>query len=250
MTHSEHEAEHSAQHFPSDPSPPQDKFDHADLIQSAVRIDRAIKQRRDTDVQLVNWWLYFLLLSWITLGIYSIYLFFVRISRIDNFSQRKHAYYSALLEWTGREAAARNRQDIARQELADLGQHVSLAYQRELRPIKAGLSFVLTLLTVGIYYFFVLYRLNRYWWDAQLVEQDFDDKLSQVWTKLGIINYPLNFEVDQHKRRSYPLYLILSLLTGGIWGAVWDYQIHTDPDNLFNEYHQVEDSVLQTVRSH
>jgi hypothetical protein len=29
---------------------------------------------------------------------------------------------------------------------------------------------------------------------------------------------------------------------------VWDYKVHTDPDNLYGEIHSVEDTVLQTVR--
>jgi Domain of unknown function (DUF4234) len=221
----------------------------ADLIQSVTRLDRAIKDRRDSDVELVNWWLYFLLLSWITFGIYGLYLFFKRISRIDAFSRRKRAYYEALLEWTQREAATEGREDEVHNELVDLQDEVARAYQRDLRPIKAGLSFVLSIVTLGIYGFFVLYRLNRYWWDAQVVEQDFDDKLSQVWMKLGIVRYPLTYRVDQSKRRSYALYLILSIVTFGIWGLVWDYKIQTDPDNLYGEFHSIEDTVLQTVRS-
>jgi hypothetical protein len=91
--------------------------------------------------------------------------------------------------------------------------------------------------------------MNRYWWDAQTVEQDLDDKLSQTWIKLGFTRYPITFQLDQSKRRSYGLFLVLSIVTLGIWGLVWDYKIHTDPDNLFREFHGVEDTVLQIVRS-
>jgi hypothetical protein len=191
-----------------------------DLVQSVTRLDRAIKERRETDQVLINWWLYVLLVSWVTFGIYPLYLYFKRISRIDGFSHRKRAYYEALLEWTQREAAAKAKEDAIHHDLDDLNGEVKRAYEGDLRPIKAGLSFVLTLVTVGIYGFYVLYRMNRYWWDAQVVEQDFDDKLSQIWMKLGIIRYPITYQVDQSKRRSYPLYLILSIVTIGIWGLV------------------------------
>ena len=46
------------------------------------------------------------------------------------------------------------------------------------------------------------------------------------------LRYPVSFNVDQSKRRGYALYLILSVVTFGIWGLVWDYKIHNDPDNL------------------
>ncbi|HLI58992.1 MAG TPA: DUF4234 domain-containing protein [Solirubrobacteraceae bacterium] len=222
----------------------------ADLIDSVTRIDRAIKERRETDQPLINWWLYFLFVSWITFGFYGLYLFFKRINRIDAFSARKRAYYRALLEWTRRQAAGHERAGEIEAELQDLETAVAFAYGHELRPIRAGRSFLLTLVTLGIYGYVVLYRENRYWWDAQVVEQDFDDRLSQLWTALGIIRYPITYAADRSKRRSFPLYLILSIVTLGIWGLVWDYKIHTDPDRLFGEFHAVEDSVLQTVRTH
>lgn len=222
---------------------------NTDLIQSVTRIDRAIKERRDADSQLINWWLYTLLVSWVTLGIYAIYIYFKRITRIDEFSRRKQDYYRGVLEWTQREAVIRGQEDAVHDNLGDLSGDVARAYEGDLRPIKAGLSFVLTFVTLGLYGFYVLHRMNRYWWDAQTLEQDFDDKLSQIWMKMGLMKYPVNFQLDQSKRRSYALYLILSFVTLGIWGLVWDYKIHTDPDGLYREFHSVEDTILQTVRS-
>ena len=221
----------------------------ADLIQPVTQIDRAIKLRRDTDVPLINWWLYILLVSWITFGIYGIVLFFKRIHRIDRFSERKRAYYDGIIEWTERQAIQRGQASVVHDDVADLRSEVARAYEKDLRPIKAGLAFLLTLITIGIYGLYVLYRMNRYWWDAEVLEQDFDDKLSQTWIKLGFARYPISFKLDQGKRRSYALYLILSIVTLGVWWLVWDYKIHTDPDNLFAEFHGVEDTVLQIVRS-
>ena len=44
-------------------------------------------------------------------------------------------------------------------------------------------------------------------------------------------------------------FLILSIVTFGIWALVWDYKIHTDPENLYGDFHGIEDTVLQVVRS-
>jgi hypothetical protein len=222
----------------------------ADMVHTVTKLDRAIKVRRDTDVPLINWWLYILLLSWVTFGIFGLYLLYRRVDRVDRFSDRKHAYYDAVLEWTDREADARGREPEIHHQVGDLKNEVATAYKGSLRPVNAGLSLVLTIVTLGLYGLYVLYRLNRYWWDAQVLEQDFDDGISQVWTTLGIVKYPINFQVDQSKRRSYGLYLILSFVTFGIWALVWDYKIHTDPDNLYRDFHGIEDTVLQVVRSH
>lgn len=222
----------------------------ADMVQAVTRIDRAIKERRDTDTTLINYWLYFFVVSWATLGIYGIVLFFKRIGRIDGFSARKRAYYESLIDWTERYARQHGKEDGVHHVLEDMRTEVAAAYKGDLRRLNAGLSFLLTLVTFGIYGIFVLYRESRYWWDAQVVEQEFDDKLSLTWSTLDLMRYPVSFTLDQGKRRSFPLYLILTVVTLGIWGVVWDYKIHTDPENLFKEFHTIEDTVLQTVRAH
>ncbi len=104
------------------------------------------------------------------------------------------------------------------------------------------------MLTLGIWNFVWLYKMNRIWYDLQTVEENFDRAISQIWIRLGLTKYPLNFAVDPSKKRSYPLYLLLSVVTAGIWAFVWDYKIHTDPDSLYKEFHSVEDMVLQVVR--
>lgn len=222
----------------------------ADMMQPVTVIDRAIKERRESDKILINYWLYFFVVSWVTLGIYGIVLFFQRIDRIDRFSARKRRYYEALITWTARYAQQNGNEDSIHGKLTDMRSDIRAAYDGEMREIKAGISFLLTLVTLGIYGFYVLYRMNRYWWDAQLVEQEFDDSLSQVWSTLGLMHYPVVFTLDQRKQRSYALYLILSIVTFGIWAIVWDYQLQTDPDNLYGEFHSNEDTVLQIVRAH
>jgi hypothetical protein len=222
----------------------------ADMVQSVTTLDRAIKQRRDSDTTLINYWLYFFIVGPFTLHIYTIILFFKRIGRIDGFTARKQAYYTSLAEWTERYARQQGKEDTIHHDLADLRSEVDAAYKGDLRPINAGVSFLLTIVTLGIYGLYVLYRLNRYWWDAQVLEQGVDDKVSQVWAKLDLMRYPVSFTLDQSKRRGYALYLILSIVTLGIWAIVWDYKIQTDPDNLYQSFHSVEDTVLQTVRAH
>src|SRR5438270_4550052 len=148
----------SDSHAPATPQAPAS----TDMVQSVTLLDRAIKQRRDTDTILMNWWLYFFLVSWVTFGIYTIVLFFKRINRIDGFSERKRGYYAALLEWSERNARQQGKEDSVHHDLADLRSEVDAAYRGDMRPIKAGLSFLLTVVTLGIYGLYVLYRLNRY----------------------------------------------------------------------------------------
>lgn len=222
----------------------------ADFLHSVTQIDRAIKQRRNSDVEFMNFWLYFLVVAPVTFGIYALIIYYRRMTRIDRFSERKKQYYEAVMEWTERFAERNGRTDDVHFMLGDMRSEVQAAYRGDLRKINAGISFLLTIVSLGIYGFYVLYRVNRYWWDAQVLEEEFDDRLSQTWGKLGLMRYPLSLTPDQGTRRSYALYLILSIVTLGIWGVVWDYKTYTDPEKVYPEMHAIEDTVLQTVRQH
>jgi hypothetical protein len=219
-----------------------------DMLQLVTRLDRFIKERRDTDLTFMNYWLYFFVVSWVTFGIYGIVIYFRRMKRIDRFSERKSAYYTSVIDWTERYSQQKGKEDDVHHLLSDMRSEVNAARKGDLREINASVALLLTFVTLGFYGLWTLYRMNRYWWDVQTIEQDFDDKLSQAWTALGLMRYPISFTLDQGKRRSYGLYLALSIVTLGVWGVVWDYKVHTDPDNLYGEIHSVEDTVLQTVR--
>ncbi len=218
------------------------------MIQAVQKIERSIKARRDVDVPLTNWWLCTLLLNPITMGIYAIVLFFKRTGRVDKFILRKKDYYTGILDYTEKYSQEKHSYDKIRNELNDLKEFVNNNFRQNIKEIKAGISFLLMVITAGIWGFVWMYKMNNIWDKLQKLEQDFDDKLSQIWIKMGLIKYPLGFNLDPSKKRNYALYLILTIVTGGIWGFVWDYKIHTDPDNLYAEFHSVEDAVLQTIR--
>lgn len=117
-----------------------------------------------------------------------------------------------------------------------------------MKELNGVLSFILGIVTLGIYMLFFLYKINKVWNDIQNFETEFYDRLSQIWKKLEILKYPISFNRDASKNRGYAMYLILTIVTCGIFGLVWDYEIHTDPDNLYKEFHSAEDTILQAVR--
>lgn len=218
------------------------------MIQAVQKIERSIKEGREVDVPFMNWWLYILIVNPVTFGIYSIVLFFKRTGRVDKFIVRKNDYYQSVLDYTEKYSQEKNRYDDIRNDLKDLKDSVNTSFSEEIKEIKASISFLLMIITLGIWAFVWLYKMNKIWYGLQKIEQDFDDKISQIWSKLGLIKYPLSFNVDSSKNRSYALYLILSIITFGIWGLVWDFKIHTDPDNIYKEFVSIEDTILQTVR--
>ena len=221
----------------------------AATIQAVQHVERAIKDRHETDRSLINWWLYLLLVNPITFGIYGIFLYFKRIGRINGFIARKQRYYSGVVDYTQRYAEERGLAAGVQSEMNDLQLAAAEAFSSRLKPIRPWFSFLLTLVTLGIWSFVLLYRLNRIWNDLQLFESEFDERLSQAWLKLGLTKYPLTFAIDQSKQRSFGLNLLLTFVTFGIWTLVWDYRLHTDPNTLYSRFHEIEDTVLQTMRT-
>jgi Domain of unknown function (DUF4234) len=218
-------------------------------IPAVQQVDRFVHRRRFTDRILVSWPLYFFLLSWVTLGVYSVVVAYRRWERADLFRQRRVQYYGAVVAATRQYAEESGRYGPAHDELDDLQRLVTERFEDEHRPIRAGRSLVLSFLTLGVYGWYAIWRLMRFWWQVQLTEEVFDDRLSLLWTKLGIIRYPLTFEADERLNRSFPLHLFLTAVTFGIYGIVWDYRLHTDPEKIFPEFHALENAVLDALRT-
>lgn len=212
------------------------------------KIEISIRNRGYSDKPLVNYWLYFFLLSWLTLGIYGLVLFFQRIARIDKFINRKKIYYWNIIDYTEKYAIENNLQKEFQFQIKDLRDFYRYEFMRKIKEINGGISFLLIIVTLGFWGIIVLYKQNKAWDELQKFEQKFDEKLNLLWNKLGIAKYPLSFNIDTSIERSFILYLLLTIITLGIWGIVWEYKMHVDPDNIFHEFHSAEDNVLQTIR--
>ena len=219
------------------------------LAQSVQAIDRSVKERNDVDHPLMNWWLAYLIVIPFTFSIYQIVLWFRWVGRVDRFRARKERYYNAVGDFTAQYAESTGRLDAVSGDLRTLKQQVDDAFALQIRPINAGLCFVLSIVTLGIWALVVVYKLNKAWYTLMVIERNYDEQLSKIWQKLGLLKYPLTFNVDATKQRSYVGYLVLSVVTLSIWWFVWLYKIHTDPDRIYAEFHGVEDTVLQTVRA-
>lgn len=221
----------------------------AETVSAVGQIERYVRMRRDTDRPLISWGVYFFLLTWLTLGIYPVVIFYKRLNRADMFSDRRQHYYAAVIDYTTRYAELTGQDPDVHYELSDLAAYVKERFSSVHRPIKAGLSVLLSFVTLGVYGLISVYRLMKYWWEIQITEQDFCDKLSLAWTKLGVIHYPVSYEPIQQVRRSFWTSFLLSIVTVGIYGIFWDYHLHTDPDKVYPEMHSSEDAVLNAART-
>ncbi len=218
------------------------------MNQEVLGIEQSIRDRNDSDKVLVNYWLYFFLLSWITFGIMGLVLFFQRIGRIDKFINRKKSYFEGLVNYCEQTAKEKNKYNELSTQINKLRNVYEYDFLENNKTINAGLSLLLMIITFGIWGIVVMYKLNKAWDHLQRAEQKFYDELNPILAKLELTKYPISFRIKTNKSRSFILYLFLSIITFGLWGIVWDYQIHTDADDLYPEFHTAEDYVLSAIK--
>ena len=224
-------------------------MDRSATVQSVGELEASIRDRNRTDRTFMNYLVYVFILDWITFGLAAIYYYFRRITRVDAYTNRKRRYHAALADFTERYAAASGKPDEVRGDVADLRRGLDEASRSALKPIGALKTFVLTVVTLGLWSIVLIYQLNRAWSDRQEFEAAQMGRLNKVWIKLGIIAYPVVFTPDPSKRRNFLLNVILVIITLGIWGIVWDYRVWTDPNSLYPAFHSVEDIVLTIARA-
>jgi len=176
-------------------------------------------------------------------------LFVRRVNRAELFRTRKQHYYESVIAFTRQYAEEKRQLDSVYSNIDDLDRFVKDRFAVEHKQFKGGLWLFLSFITLGVFFYIAIARLMRFWWEIQITEQDFDEKLTPIWTKLGVTKYPVTFQPMQELRRSFWPHFLLTIVTIGIYGIVWDYQIHNDPDKVYPEFHAVEDTVLNAVRT-
>lgn len=219
-------------------------------LQSLPRVERYVRERRSTDQVFINWGVYYFILTWATFGIYPLIIFYRRLDRADLFRERRLHYFTAVIDATREYAEAHGHDDATvHSQLDDLQHFVKERFTDEHAPIEAGKSLLLSFVALGIYGLYAVYRMMRFWWQIQLTEQDFDEKLSIVWTELNIVRYPITFEPVLALNRGFGMHILLTLATVGIYGIIWDFQLHTDPEKLYPETRAAEDAVVAALRN-
>jgi len=218
------------------------------MVQEIQRIERSVKERMFSDKVLINFWLNFFILNGITGGIMGLIIYFQKIIRIDKFFLRKKDYYASLIAYTEKNAQEKGKYEEVSGDLTNLQNFYETNYIAKISEIGPAKAFFLTILTFGIWGLVVSYKINKAWDEFQTFEQQFDEQLSAIWIKLELIKYPLNFKTDENIKRNFWIQILLSFITFGIWGIVWQYKTHTDPENIYKEFHAVEDTVLQTIK--
>jgi hypothetical protein len=102
----------------------------------------------------------------------------------------------------------------------------------------AILSFI-----IGILSFYVFYFLNKDFYRHERRQDVFVDDLAKLMASEGMpVNLPrTSYPVPD---RSFILYLVLTIVTAGLFAIYWVYTLLTDPNNHFQYQALTEDTIL------
>lgn len=188
------------------------------------------KQREETDITLGGIWKV-LLLSLVTLGIYGMYTIYRLVQRRDMHFQRINRLTGDLI-------------NFLQEKGEETGEDVSQSI-RKLEAIKRKLDdqakergavlWLLICMFTGIGSFILYYFLMDDFLKHEKYEREFLDTLNPAAKQLGIITAPIKAE-RSIEERSFAMYLVLSIITLGIFGIYWFSVILNEPNRHFLEH--------------
>ena len=122
---------------------------------------------------------------------------------------------------------------------------------REARAEETEKGAVLWAILSAIIFFaewYVSYFLMKDFYKHERREDGFWDDLSKVIDKCGV-TFSLPRRTEIIPNRSFVLYLILTIITLGLFGIYWLYVLLKDPNEHFKYHIQAEDELLSALES-
>lgn len=239
-----------------------------------------IREGKKVDKPLTNWFLLTFVLSWLTLGIALVYTFIKRILRVDKYIRRKSEYFDIVIHFIEVESNERglddyenimNRLKTRLQEFKNNAPYIMPYFIKAFIPLIIFTIFLaLFVLLTGIgnienYLLIVIfsvwavfafgviivyiYKMNKVWDDIQKFEHDMYEDISRAFISLKLIEHPIMYYMDLSIKKEFVKYTILGFVTCGIWFLVWDYYVHTAPDNMYKIFHGAENKVSEIIKS-
>ena len=189
--------------------------------------------RTATDWQQNFWPVFFL--SLITCGIYGIYVLYKMLDRRQQHFERMINLRQHLIGVLKEKAEAAGRSAELEQDLSQLeGIHME-ATARDRAGEKSPALWLVLSIVVGIVVYYVYYFLNDDFRAHESNEQRFMARASEIMATLGMPDQPILMDTVVPER-NFIVYILLTLVTCGIYGIYWMYTVLTDPNRHFQQH--------------
>lgn len=185
-----------------------------------------------------------ILLSIITCGIYGLYVVYKLVQRRDDHFKRMAGVADSAINQL--KVKAQGREDVIAAELSQLEQvRIQMATMSAERGAAIWLLICLFTSVIGQWILFYLLMQDYVQHDA--VEGQFFTLMSSALAKLGLAEQAGQAALTVPERE-YVTFLILSIITCGIYGLYWFYVMIKDFNDHFMAQVPWEDFILQALR--
>ena len=182
-------------------------------------------------------------LTFVDLVLIVVFWYFL-ISRRNKHFKRDKAEREGLIEYLEHASATSGKSNEIATELATMNTVNSEANTEEGEKSPV-LWIILTIITFGIAGLYVLYFLTRDPYKHDSKQQSFMQQTQSALTKLG--KTIVNPSWKALPSRSFFLYLILDIVTLGLFGFYWYYVLIKDFNDHFKTQWQLEDSIMAVL---
>jgi len=172
-------------------------------------------------------------------GIISIYVVYKLVKRRNEHFRRTHLLYENLVNLL-REKEGSSPEVISMQSTLQ-------EMKSEEGEKSAGLYAILVLFLGAIIWFYVAHFLNKDFRKHEIREARLLELASNVLRKYGV-TMPMKFE-KEFPNRSTGLYIVLSIVTLGIFMLYWVYTLAKDPNEHFKQHSMIENRLLSALES-
>jgi hypothetical protein len=219
----------------------------APAVAAPVDRIRAAYQRRNETDYVFNFWT---ALGWtlLTCGVYGIYVVYQLVRRSRDHNSRRIEELDAATAFAWEQAGTRGLQDELRPNFERIATHLAAMRQMTTEFRDPVIWTVLAVFAGGIVQI-ILYILL----DSDLVKHDYqqggaEHELSTVYARLGapvVAPDPGSL----HQAHNYVARVIVLLVTCGIYGLWWQYDVMVDLNRHFEKDWVWEDSLANAVQT-
>ncbi len=184
-----------------------------------------------------------ILLSFITCGIYGMYIIYKLVQRRDEHFKRMAAVADSAIAQL--RAKAQGREDLIAPELAQLEQ--ARMRMATMAAERGAAIWLLICIFTGIGSFILYYLLMQDYVEHDAVEAHFFTVMSSALAKLGLAGQA-GQAVPSVPQREFVTFLLLTIVTCGIYGLYWMYVMIKDFNDHFMAQVAWEDFLLSALR--
>lgn len=184
------------------------------------------------------------LLTVITCGIFGLYIFYKLMERRDQHLARMANMVNTSVAMLNEKAAMRGQSELIGQELAQIAMVQREMYDQS-RERGAALWLVIAILTgIGavIGYYFIMDDMTRH----DQLEAQFFTLMSSALAKLGL-SAQASQAAPNIPERNFVVYLLLTLVTCGIFSFYWIYALVEDGNKHVEAQVQWEDFIYSAL---